>query len=206
MFRKLQGMRRTAPQQKVKLVKPQTSALKMSKRVKKTALPKGVGQVVSAVISQLTKARGTRLARAATQASVVSSAAPAVGVAVVAALVVMLLVLTFLVWGIVRSGQEMNAGSADVSASKLYFWFMIGLTIAYAVMNIVASAVTPSTADIAVTTAIMSGSPADGLSVAQDKMNKQNAANTLYSLGSVTGLAVLIMSIVALVRLGMKKR
>ena len=209
MLRKPQGLRRTASQKKVKLLKPQTSALKMSKRVNKT-LPKDVAQVVGDVFSKLGAARGTRLARAPTKASLSSSSAGAslaVGTAVIAALVVMLLVLTFLIWGIVRSGQAMSAGSADFSASKLYFWFMVGLSITYVVLNVTASAVAPTADDVNVTVVkIMSGSTVDAALVTQEITSRANAAKAMYGLSAPVGLAVLIMSIIALARLGLKQK
>ena len=183
-------------------------ALKMTKLTggKKTAAPKTALQFMKDAITSVqqevnTSTKKASLIQAAEGVGLVGEA-----VRVAAAIVIMLIVLIFLIWGIVRSGQEMAASNGDWSASKLYFWFMIGSTALYIILNIVVlSSFSSSSSD----------DDGDGATVVKADADPDNSASeALYGVSGFVGIvgvqiggsSVLIMAIIALARLGMKKK
>ena len=183
-------------------------ALKMTKLTggKKTAAPKTALQFMKDAITSVqqevnTSTKKASLIQAAEGVGLVGEA-----VRVAAAIVIMLIVLIFLIWGIVRSGQEMAASNGDWSASKLYFWFMIGSTALYIILNIVVlSSFSSSSSD----------DDGDGATVVKADADPDNSASeALYGVSGfvgivgvqIGGISVLIMAIIALARLGMKKK
>lgn len=197
-----------------KLAKLRAPALKMTKLAggKKIAAPKTALQYMKDAIEKVQQEANTHTKTSLGSISSGSSSSASVdlvgaGVGVVAAIVIMLLVLIFLIWGIVRSGQEMAASNSDWSASKLYFWFMIGLTALYIILNIVASSVS-SSASVTISSSNSSSDDdgGDDATVVTTASSDGAASNALYGVSGFVGIVVLVMAIIALARLGMKKK
>lgn len=192
-------------------------ALKMTKLTggKKTAAPKTALQFMKDAITSVqqevnTSTKKASLIQAATAVGLVGEA-----VRVAAAIVIMLIVLIFLIWGIVRSGQEMAASNGDWSASKLYFWVMIGSTALYIILNIVVLSYVPIATACAWFSTSCSDDDGDGATVVKPDADPDNSALEAWHgmsgfVGIVgvqfCGISVLIMAIIALARLGMKKK
>lgn len=122
-------------------------------------------------------------------------------------------VLIFVIWGIVRSGQVLasnysaakTGGSVndDITANPWFFGILIVATVLYLILNITGSSLAGSASD-AVLNINGSSAAADqkaAVEAAQDAAGSQAA----YGIASVFGVGSAIMAIVALVRLKFTK-
>ena len=132
-----------------------------------------------------------------------SSVVVAVGVGAAVVWILGIVVLIFVIWGIVRSGQEMVANNTDATANPWYFGIMIAISVLYVIFNIIGSSLAGDMESYIIS--IQDKDIAQDQESALKAVDSASGSQATYAIGSIFGLGAFCMSIAALARLKLTK-